>query len=564
MKKTAENITPTKSILFIESEPVWRDRLSNLPIGLFDVSIVQDYDHAINVILDLKKQYHVIVMNVDLNEVENDKKGFELARRIRKSSLFTQIVFLDRMDSKRRNEYARIIFGEIRGHAYIEKDMFDSAEFIETIHKSAEKAESEQKVVVLTPNANEQRNIFDEIVSPVLQEMGINGKRAGQNINYRAIERMENVRLDIRSAKFVISDLRYLEPNVYYETGIADAYLKNIILFARRNQIHEKMISLQQRIDIPESTSWKKTVKLELIEKIKQILNGDASNGSPNGLNSIDEDPIMCLALMPEDDDSQDTFHQLIHPVISRLNLNIIQVNNGGYQLPLERIRNSILKAHLIIVDLSHIDAFLCYCAGYAIGLNKKVMFITQDKNLIPDDFVEQDRVIYSKKIQSDRDKAKENLFMAVEDKMLSQISNRKGDSMKKIKVFINHASEDKPLAQKLYDELKKTSWIDPWLDNEKLLPGQDWELEINTALEASDAVLVCMSTVSVNKIGYVQAEIYKAEELQKRRPSGKIFKIPVLLEHCDVPADLKKNQWVDITIPGNIDLIVKSLETLR
>jgi hypothetical protein len=132
------------------------------------------------------------------------------------------------------------------------------------------------------------------------------------------------------------------------------------------------------------------------------------------------------------------------------------------------------------------------------------------------------------------------------------------------VKVFLNHASEDKPLVRKLYQTLKKEPWIQPWLDEEKILPGQDWNYEIDKALNEADAVIICLSKTSITKIGVVQAEIRKAEELQKRRPHGHVFMIPVLLEKCKVPDFLNQYHWVDITEPGKIEKIKKTLETLK
>ena len=134
----------------------------------------------------------------------------------------------------------------------------------------------------------------------------------------------------------------------------------------------------------------------------------------------------------------------------------------------------------------------------------------------------------------------------------------------KRVKVFLNHASEDKPLVRKLYHQLKKQAWLDPWLDEEEILPGQDWEFEINKALEDSDAVIICLSKTSIAKVGVVQAEIHKAQELQKRRPEGYVFMIPVLLEKCQVPSRLNSLHWVDVSVPENISRITKSLEQLR
>ena len=50
-------------------------------------------------------------------------------------------------------------------------------------------------------------------------------------------------------------------------------------------------------------------------------------------------------------------------------------------------------------------------------------------------------------------------------------------------KVFIYHASADKIAVRELYQRLTKDG-VDAWLDKEKLLPGQDWELEIRKAIK--------------------------------------------------------------------------------
>ena len=44
----------------------------------------------------------------------------------------------------------------------------------------------------------------------------------------------------------------------------------------------------------------------------------------------------------------------------------------------------------------------------------------------------------------------------------------------RKLKVFLCHSSDDKPVVRGLYQRLKSEGWINPWLDEEKLYPGQD------------------------------------------------------------------------------------------
>jgi hypothetical protein len=48
----------------------------------------------------------------------------------------------------------------------------------------------------------------------------------------------------------------------------------------------------------------------------------------------------------------------------------------------------------------------------------------------------------------------------------------------RKLRVFLCHSSQDKPIVRELYQRLLAEGWIDPWLDEEKLLPGQNWDME--------------------------------------------------------------------------------------
>jgi hypothetical protein len=116
----------------------------------------------------------------------------------------------------------------------------------------------------------------------------------------------------------------------------------------------------------------------------------------------------------------------------------------------------------------------------------------------------------------------------------------------RKLRVFLCHASQDKPVVRDLYKRLASESWIDPWLDEEKLLPGQDWDLEIEKAVEASDAVVVCLSNRSVTKEGYVQKELRKVLDIALEKPEEMIFIIPLRLDDCELPRRLRSWHYVD------------------
>jgi hypothetical protein len=116
--------------------------------------------------------------------------------------------------------------------------------------------------------------------------------------------------------------------------------------------------------------------------------------------------------------------------------------------------------------------------------------------------------------------------------------------SERKLRVFLCHASQDKPIVRELYQRLLVEGWIDPWLDKEKLLPGQDWELEIEKSVEDADVVIICLSKSSVEKEGYYQKEIKRVLDVADQKPEGTIFIIPLRLDDCQIPRRLTKWQY--------------------
>ncbi len=116
----------------------------------------------------------------------------------------------------------------------------------------------------------------------------------------------------------------------------------------------------------------------------------------------------------------------------------------------------------------------------------------------------------------------------------------------RRLRVFLCHASQDKPAVRELCQQLAAEGWIEPWLDEEKLLPGQEWDLEIEKAVESADVVLVCLSNRSVDKEGYVQKELRFVLNIAEQKPEGTIFVIPLKLEECPVPRRLRSWQWVN------------------
>jgi len=115
----------------------------------------------------------------------------------------------------------------------------------------------------------------------------------------------------------------------------------------------------------------------------------------------------------------------------------------------------------------------------------------------------------------------------------------------RRLSIFLCHSSYDKPQVRKLYKQLVSDQFA-PWLDEENLLPGQDWRQEIPKAVRRADVVIVCLSRNSINKAGYVQKEITDALDVADEQPEGRIFLIPLKLEECEVPNRLSRWHWVN------------------
>jgi len=129
------------------------------------------------------------------------------------------------------------------------------------------------------------------------------------------------------------------------------------------------------------------------------------------------------------------------------------------------------------------------------------------------------------------------------------------------LKVFLCHASEDKPLVRKLYRYLRNNG-IDAWLDEEDILAGQSWELEIKRAIRETHVMLVCLSNKSAGKRGYVQKEIRIGLDEAEMLPEGEIFIIPVRLEDCPMPFEkLKELHWVNLYEENGYQKLMRALQ---
>ena len=118
--------------------------------------------------------------------------------------------------------------------------------------------------------------------------------------------------------------------------------------------------------------------------------------------------------------------------------------------------------------------------------------------------------------------------------------------SARQLRVFLCHASQGKPDVRDLYHRLAAEPWFDPWLGEEKLSPGQDWNLKIERAVESSGAGIVCASSSSIVKEGYMQRELRQVLNIALEKLEGAVFVLRLRLADCPLPRSLRDRPALD------------------
>ena len=113
--------------------------------------------------------------------------------------------------------------------------------------------------------------------------------------------------------------------------------------------------------------------------------------------------------------------------------------------------------------------------------------------------------------------------------------------------VFLAYVEEDLTLARRICEALRAAG-CSPWMDKEKLLPGQNWPRALERAIEVSDAFVACFSNRSIAKRGQFQSELRWALDCARRLPLDETFLVPVRLDACPVPRRIADQvQYVDL-----------------
>ena len=109
---------------------------------------------------------------------------------------------------------------------------------------------------------------------------------------------------------------------------------------------------------------------------------------------------------------------------------------------------------------------------------------------------------------------------------------------------FISYVREDQEKVMAIAKQINNSGVITR-LDEDMILPGDNWQLKIEQAIEKTDYFLLFFSCKATNHIGHYNREIEHALYEQSQHPIGKRFIIPIQLDECDMPHNLKKFIWL-------------------
>jgi RNA-directed DNA polymerase len=134
----------------------------------------------------------------------------------------------------------------------------------------------------------------------------------------------------------------------------------------------------------------------------------------------------------------------------------------------------------------------------------------------------------------------------------------------KTAKIFISYARLDEEKAREIYNRLEGSGY-EPWLDQESIVGGEDWERAINKAIKDCDIFLAILSKNSVNRRGVLQKELKQALDKLSEKLDEDIFIIPLRIEECEIPERLEAIQWIDYFASNGWNKLTQAIqESLR
>lgn len=126
--------------------------------------------------------------------------------------------------------------------------------------------------------------------------------------------------------------------------------------------------------------------------------------------------------------------------------------------------------------------------------------------------------------------------------------------------VFVSYSRKDKSRVDDLVRRLNSKG-IRTWVDRQDIVGGE-WRQNIKRGLRHSRFFLACLSQNTQERGEVLQYEHDSALQVQHERLEGEIYLLPVRLEQCETPPEMREIQCVDLFEPDGWDCLLRALRS--
>ncbi len=132
----------------------------------------------------------------------------------------------------------------------------------------------------------------------------------------------------------------------------------------------------------------------------------------------------------------------------------------------------------------------------------------------------------------------------------------------KKVKLFLSHSSDDKPVVRLLYSKILSLDYVeDVWFDEKKFHGGEKFQLEIEKEIKNSDLFLLCLSEKAMDEKGFFHKEFKFAVEKALNMSESDTFIIPLKLDDCTIPKKISNLIYIDLRDSVNFKRLEKVIQ---
>jgi hypothetical protein len=125
--------------------------------------------------------------------------------------------------------------------------------------------------------------------------------------------------------------------------------------------------------------------------------------------------------------------------------------------------------------------------------------------------------------------------------------------------IFISYAQPDLQ-ATRAIAGLLADAGLRTWFDKKDLEAGQIWEAVIRQQIAEASLGLICLSSRAVDRKGFFHKEMRYAVSEAMKFPKDEVYIMPVRLDDCDIPEDLRQWHALDLFDPMGSRALLKSI----